>query len=49
MKKEHDKKKYENCRFRNKAHECAALKDRYCDYMDCNFYKPKEDEENDSE
>ena len=38
---EHDKSKYADCRFRRSAHMCSAMKDTYCDYEDCNFYKPK--------
>ena len=46
--KKHDKKKYENCRYRIKDHQCMALKDTYCDYEDCKFYKTKGEKENDS-
>ena len=42
---EHDKSKYADCRFRKSPYMCSALKDTYCDYEDCNFYKPKSAED----
>ncbi len=47
---EHDKGKYADCRFRKSPHMCSAMKDTYCDYEECNFYKPKpEDDETEVE
>ncbi len=37
----HDKSKYADCRFRVSPATCSALKDTYCDWERCNFYKPK--------
>ena len=45
MAEKHDKSKYQDCKFRVSDIRCSALKDTYCNYENCNFYKKKSNEE----